>query len=118
MREIDWRLNGQEAYLQNKTLYKVVFPDFWQKAYSEKTDFYNMIFNDAQNYLQNFPDRTDYVEGEKIQLFWHEHCSFCWEKALTNKQCVFYCTKDFKYWVCEQCFNDFKQKFNWTEKEF
>lgn len=24
-----------------------------------------------------------------------------------------YCSIDGKYWVCEECFNDFMKKFNW-----
>ena len=32
----DWRLNGQEEYLSNKTLYKITFPAFWETAYKDK----------------------------------------------------------------------------------
>ena len=28
----DWRFNGQEDYLSNKTLYKITFPEFWEIA--------------------------------------------------------------------------------------
>ena len=36
----DWRLNGQEDYLSNKTLYKITFPEFWKIAYKDKNAFF------------------------------------------------------------------------------
>ena len=96
----DWRLRGQEEYLKGLTFQKVRFPDFWQKAYDEQ-----------------MKRGEEYLEGEKIQHFWHEHCEFCWEKATTDKECVFYCTKDMRYWVCPDCFKDFKNSFGWVEKD-
>jgi hypothetical protein len=114
--EQDWRLNGQEEYLKDAILYKVVFPAFWEKAYIEKNMFFQKIFEYAQNYVARFPDKKEYLEGEKIQLFWHEHCEFCWEKAMTDIDCEFYCTKDMRWWVCKDCFEDFKDKFGWTVK--
>ena len=38
--EQDWRINGQEEYLKDAILYKVVFPAFWEKAYIEKNMFF------------------------------------------------------------------------------
>lgn len=114
--EQDWRLNGQEEYLQDAILYKVVFPAFWENAYNEKNMFFQKISEYAQNYVAHFPDKKECLEGEKIQLFWHEHCEFCWEKAMTNIECEFYCTKDMRWWICKDCFEDFKDKFGWTVK--
>ena len=37
--EQDPILNGQEEYLQNAILYKIVFPDFWEKPMWIKTNF-------------------------------------------------------------------------------
>ena len=93
----DWRLNGQEDYLSNKTLYKIVFPAFWKTAYKNKNLFYQKIERDAKKYVEAANRGHEYLEGEKIQHFWHEHCSFCWEKALTDKSCTFYCTEDMYY---------------------
>ena len=39
-----------------------------------------------------------------------------WEKAMTNTECEFYCTKDMYHWICKECFEDFKDKFGWTVK--
>ena len=113
----DWRLNGQEEYLKDLPLYKVSFPEFWKKAYDEKNAFYQMISAKAHQHVEHTHQGEDYLEGEKIQHFWHEHCEFCWEKATTDMKGVFYCTKNMYYWVCPQCFNDFKTAFGWTEKE-
>ena len=44
----------------------------------------------------------------------HEHCSFCWEKFGNNMLQEGYCTEDRYYWVCSQCYDDFKEMFEWT----
>ena len=45
----------------------------------------------------------------------HEHCVFCWEKVLKgDKESKFYATPNLKHWICENCFNDFKNEFKWT----
>ena len=114
--EQDWRLNNQEKYLQNSTLYKIIFPDFWEKAYADKNEFYHRILRCAENHVKAYPDAGEHLEGDKIQLFWHEHCEFCMKKAMTNIECEFYCTKDMYYWICKECFEDFKDKFGWNVK--
>ena len=47
----DWRLNGQEEYLSNKTLYKITFPAFWEAAYKDKNAFFQKIERYAKNIL-------------------------------------------------------------------
>lgn len=111
----DWRLNGQEEYLSNITLYKVTFPEFWERAYKEKNEFYRKIARYAQRHVAETGRWAEYLEGEQVQHFWHAHCEFCWEKALTDKPGTFYCTEDMYYWICEECFRDFKEKFHWKE---
>lgn len=46
----------------------------------------------------------------------HEHCEFCWEKIseFPETQHAGYCTLDEHYWICETCFHDFKEMFEWT----
>lgn len=112
----DWRLNGQEEYLSDATLYKVSFPEFWKAAYRDKNIFFKKIEQYAKRHVETTKSGYEFLEGEKIQHFWHEHCEFCFEKAMTDKQCKFYCTEDMYRWVCENCFRDFKEKFNWQEK--
>ena len=113
--EQDWRLKGQEDYLKNAVLYKVTFPAFWTKAYLEKNRFFQLVSDDAEQHVRQFPNTKEYLVGEKIQLFWHAHCDFCWATAMTNQPCEVYCTKDMNYWICKDCFEDFKRQFGWTE---
>ena len=45
----------------------------------------------------------------------HDHCAFCWKKfseqpADTHEG---YATADEYYWVCDECFADFMEKFKW-----
>ena len=51
---------------------------------------------------------------EPTNVQWdHEHCVFCWEK-ITSCACggsVAYVTQDGKWWICEDCYNDFKDMF-------
>ena len=35
---------------------------------------------------------------------------------MTNTECEFHCTKDMRYWICQECFEDFKDKFGWIVK--
>ena len=42
----------------------------------------------------------------------HEHCAFCWEKIDKNTP-IAYATEDRYRWICEQCYNDFKDMFEW-----
>ena len=115
----DWRLELNEHMvedLDDTTFYKVTFPEFWVVAYREKNDFYQKIKQYAEYCVERDNNGAEFLEGEKIQHFWHEHCDLCWEKALTDINCTFYVTDDMKHWICEQCFNDFKEKFNWQAK--
>lgn len=46
----------------------------------------------------------------------HAHCSFCWEKfgLFEDMATVGYKTIGGNWWICDQCFQDFKDKFEWT----
>lgn len=45
----------------------------------------------------------------------HVHCAFCWEKIGQDEKWLRfgYCTNDHRHWICEQCFQDFKDQFEW-----
>lgn len=47
----------------------------------------------------------------------HDHCEFCWVKfmASTGQDSLTegYSTMDGYRWICKECFNDFKDMFNW-----
>jgi hypothetical protein len=48
----------------------------------------------------------------------HDHCSFCGKKFMVeNYPDVLhqgYSTTDDYYWICENCFEDFHEMFNWS----
>ena len=45
----------------------------------------------------------------------HTHCDFCWAKFSTYEEDLKwgYTTYDERFWICEECFNDFKDRFQW-----
>ncbi|MGI5929943.1 hypothetical protein [Pseudoflavonifractor sp.] len=49
----------------------------------------------------------------------HKHCIFCWEKfsAIDGTLHEGYATEDGYYWICPDCFRDFKAMFGWTVVE-
>lgn len=49
----------------------------------------------------------------------HEHCEFCRDKFAEYEGCLKsgYCTLDEYRWICETCFEDFKEQFEWTVVE-
>jgi hypothetical protein len=80
--EKDWRLGGQERYLQGVIL----------------------VHRKYRQYPKN--------------LNWdHDHCSFCWAtftmSDIPDAHHQGYATEDDYHWVCEQCFEDFKDIFEW-----
>ena len=44
----------------------------------------------------------------------HEHCVFCWDKFSESEDDLHegYCTEDMKYWICDACYEDFKDTFH------
>ena len=112
----DWRLQGNEDFLENAVVYRIKFPEYWEKAFREKNSFFRIVQYDAEDFVNTMNRGQEFLEGEKIRHFWHEHCFFCWEKATTDMESVFYCTEDMQIWICAKCFEDFKDKFKWIVK--
>ena len=48
----------------------------------------------------------------------HDHCEFCWNKFSYYADCLHtgYSTEDRESWICEVCFEDFKERFQWRVK--
>lgn len=50
----------------------------------------------------------------------HDHCEFCMKtfiedcKEMSDCTNVGYSSLDNYYWICEECFKDFKDLFKWT----
>ena len=49
----------------------------------------------------------------------HDHCAFCFDKFSSQSEDLQqgYCTLDSKHWICEECFNDFKEMFEFEVKQ-
>ena len=56
----------------------------------------------------------------KSERWNHDHCEFCFEtfceSSFNIKDSIDegYCTLDSYHWICETCYEDFKEMFNWT----
>ena len=74
-------------------------------------------------------NQIDYLYGKKLTFARfepkpasdHEHCDFCWAKFGNGNEMLhsgYYTTTTTGVcWICEDCFNDFKDQFNWTVEE-
>ena len=63
------------------------------------------------NYL--FQKQLIHVHYEPYRPGWeHDHCAFCSE-TIDSSTPMAYCTTDQYHWICESCFNDFKEMFHW-----
>ena len=66
------------------------------------------------NYLYHVKLRK--AEFKKDANHDHAHCEFCWDKFGEESDMLHtgYCTLDKYRWICEQCFQDFKDQFQWV----
>lgn len=55
---------------------------------------------------------VSFPEPEEVD---HAHCEFCWAKFSDYEEDLHegYLTKDYYYFICEECYNDFKDQFKW-----
>jgi len=79
----DWRLNNQEKYLVGVILVRRLYR---QNPYNPEWD--------------------------------HDHCEFCWAKFSLDNRIEDalrsgYATTDDYHWICQTCFEDFKEMFKW-----
>ena len=61
------------------------------------------------HFLRRVFDRTICIED-------YDQCEFCYaifDEDEENPKTAYYCPQE-RYWVCETCFNDFKDHLNWT----
>ena len=76
--------------------------------------------------------QEEYLHGKKFRYMkftsagrnsLHEHCEFCWHKIMEQAEGAAhcsgwgFCTLDTRYWVCEGCFEDFKEMLHWEQVE-
>lgn len=43
----------------------------------------------------------------------HDHCEFCGVKFSQQGVKIGYSTEDGYHWICQSCFSDFRDEFNW-----
>ena len=110
----DWRIiDEQENYWKEKSFLKINFPQFWQQALETKNRFYQYVISETQRYIELTKQEEKNIKEDHCELFWHRHCDFC-TKSMTvdlNEPC--YCSKNGVDWICSECFNDFRQRFEW-----
>ena len=118
----DWRVDEEWEkecgwYYKNIKLLKIIFPDFWRRAYESKNNFYQYILEYGKEYVERFGEYEEYLLSDRVREFWHTHCMFCLKEIATdmNEEC--YCSEDGSDWICSECFNDFQENFNWTATE-
>lgn len=59
--------------------------------------------------FQALLQKSTFVPTEKWD---HTHCVFCWDPFF-GVYLDGYCTLDGMQWICEVCFEDFREMFQW-----
>ncbi len=113
----DLRLTDQKQYIYNAKLFKITFPEFWIQAYKNKNNFFDYVFKEAKQFIDKGISSANYLKDDLCKILWERHCEFCFKKItiLSNKEC--YCTVDCFNWICADCYEDFKDQFNWQVNE-
>ena len=78
----------------------------------------NTVSNDKEDW--RYRGQAEYLD-HKVLLWMsftardHDHCEFCMARFGYGETDLRkgYCTKDQYYWICEDCYNDFKHMFDW-----
>ena len=62
-----------------------------------------------------------YRQYENNPRWEHDHCGFCGAKfsLLDKADCLKegYTTEDDYHWICQTCFDDFQEEFQWQVRE-
>ena len=72
------------------------------------------LMNDVE-YLKN--KEINPTDGEELakNAPYLKECIFCWEKVRDNFRQWWYLPTDMSCCICEECYNDFKDMFNWRK---
>lgn len=130
----DWRLAGQEDYLKDAVL-------VW-RAWSAPPLSETRAWRLADGTVMETPDPDaepppDAVEQVEPRGWDHDHCDFCWAKFMATdyppeqrewrEQHPEILTAGYTpagsepgrtcLWICPQCFEDFRERFDWTVVE-
>ena len=52
---------------------------------------------------------VEYINSLEHPEMFHEHCVFCWDKVEEMKTMDCYNASDKSYWICNNCYSDFKE---------
>ena len=78
----------------------------------EKDDW--RLLNDVEYLKNQYINPTD--EEELTKYADHlKKCIFCWDKVNDNPNQRWFIPDDLSCCICEKCYNDFKEFFNWKE---
>ena len=118
----DWRIPEDQKKLYDEIykgikLLQIKFPKFWQRAVEVKNNFFRYVFDEAERHVKLLKRGEDYLADELCQKWWHRHCTFCWKTLEADMQEECYCSEDGDYWICAECYNDFKKRFEWKVTE-
>ncbi len=122
--------------LHGEVFYKIVFPEFWERAYREKNAYYKRVVervekhatflrayiaperDAALSYAEKNGGKTEsgeeLTEKARLELLWDEECWYFGERITLSENGVFYCNRDMDIWVCEECFDMFRAAEGWT----
>jgi hypothetical protein len=80
------------------------------------------VIQGQEQYLQGaIRVRHQYRKYLKNPSWDHDHCEFCWAKFMIEDYPDVlhegYSTLDDYRWICENCFQDFKEMFGWKVVE-
>ena len=78
----------------------------------EKKDW--RLLNDVE-YLKN--KAINPTDGEDITQYvkYLKKCIFCWEEVKDTPYQCWFIPEDLSCCICEECYNDFKELFNWKK---
>jgi len=44
----------------------------------------------------------------------HDHCKFCMKTLDASTEELAYCSEDYYWWICEECFQEYRDEFEWN----
>ncbi len=60
---------------------------------------------------------SQWTSPESNPAWDHDHCEFCWKTFMSSEspevERAGYTTDNRKHWICPDCFEDFKTRFQW-----
>jgi len=60
-----------------------------------------------------YKKQLKYKSYDKPDETWdHDHCVFCWDR-IDESTSAAYADENCEHWICEKCFEDFKEMFEW-----